>query len=114
MNKYILASIVAALAVPFGAVAANTPSTTKRSPAFVCVETTTNTGVVPANSSIAIEAPACPASYTITSGGCGSSNPPLLFISEIDTNSNGFGCEFVSSSPQQETVWAYGRCCKVQ
>ena len=56
---------------------------------LVCVETATNTGSVGAYSSIAIDAPACDAGYTIVSGGCASSNPTAMYINEIDTNQYG-------------------------
>jgi len=82
--------------------------------ALSCMETTTNVGIVPANSSIAIQAPACPADYTVVSGGCSSSNPPLLFIASVDTNVNGYGCSFISSSLAPESVSAYARCCTVK
>jgi hypothetical protein len=78
------------------------------------VETPVNTGEVPAHSSIAIEAPACDAGFTIVSGGCNSSNPPQLLIHAIDTNVNGFGCSFISSSDSTEVVTAYGHCCRVE
>jgi len=108
-------AVLIAVCAPFEGIAATATSNLKNpiSAKLVCVETTTNTGEVPAHSSIAIQAPACEGGATIVSGGCASSNPTALYINEIDTNQFGFGCEFVSSSDNTETVSAYGRCCHV-
>ena len=114
MTKFTLGIAVAVVATSFSAVGADKSTPQQGSVSFVCTETGNNMITVPAETGVAIDAPACPAGYTIVSGGCGSSNPPAMSITEIDTNIDGFGCEFSSNSPQQESVWAYGHCCKVE
>jgi hypothetical protein len=108
--------LLVAVCTSSGAFAAGATTEKPKNPVsatLVCVETASSTGSVGAHSSIAIDAPACDAGYTIVSGGCGSSNPPAMYISEIDTNQYGFGCEFVSNSDNTESVAAYGHCCRV-
>jgi hypothetical protein len=109
-------TLIAACSSTEGFAANSTEARVKNpvSTSLVCVDTATNTGNVDANSSIAIQAPACDDGYTIVSGGCASSNPTAMFINEIDTNQYGFGCEFVSNSSAPETVSAYGHCCRVE
>ena len=114
-RRICMCAILIAACAPIAGIAATATNKLKNpiSAKLVCVETATNTGEVPAHSSIAIQAPACEGDATIVSGGCASSNPTALYINEIDTNQFGFGCEFVSSSDSAETVSAYGRCCRV-